>query len=715
MPTQQLQHMLGGLVFPSDTNEIWQDYELEYQQTSTLYIGEAGNVRVKTASGNIVTFKNLKTGQFVPVHVLQVFKTGTTAGKIIALDMKPAIPQVILDGLVMWHEFSAIPWDGTTDRLPDSSGTGNSAKMYTGTGLSFDGSNDSVTIGDTMNIVRSVVFYASADTATTKFMQLRASGAVDIGVASNSVTATGWTAPNIYVNGVTGSTITTNTWRHIAVTSDTQVLADNVSFGLSGSTYYDGSLSNVKFFSVKLTPQQVAELYANPEQIVPTGVGLNDLVGWWYMAEGSLSATAIDASGNNNNGLISGATTVNALVSPVTQLGLLGGSAPMYFDAVDDYINIGSFLNQSNNFTYFGYILKRDGTIWGVGNFLGIRIISGVLRFDILGVTTIASYSIASEKIFLNIAVTRSGNDFTLYVNGESVATGTNTISPDVKLLYLGKRQDSILSAPYTGIIFNSAFWNTALSANEIAELNSQGLSYDLRNNTGNYSSSSSLIAYYINTGNTDADWVDLSGNGNDGTVNGTPGTIWLPQGKEIGKDIVGMAQKYVNTGQLLGNPATFRGIVEVSDDNSLDLTTELTIEFWANLYPNPTTRYILYKGNTYIVYVTTTNRLNLVLYIGGAQTFIFNTLVSCIEQYGHIAITYDGTNVKLYDNGTLVNTVAITGSVDTNNIVLSLGGISTASSAIASGFLDSVKLYNTALTADQVLQNYNAERAKYI
>ena len=51
----------------------------------TIYIGAPGNIRVKTAGGDDVTFVGVYAGQFLPVNVLQVYSTDTTAGDILAL------------------------------------------------------------------------------------------------------------------------------------------------------------------------------------------------------------------------------------------------------------------------------------------------------------------------------------------------------------------------------------------------------------------------------------------------------------------------------------------------------------------------------------------------------------------------------------------------------------------------------------------------------
>jgi hypothetical protein len=50
-----------------------------------LYVGGAGNLEVKTAGGDKVTFSNVAEGFVLPVNVIQVFATGTTATNIVAL------------------------------------------------------------------------------------------------------------------------------------------------------------------------------------------------------------------------------------------------------------------------------------------------------------------------------------------------------------------------------------------------------------------------------------------------------------------------------------------------------------------------------------------------------------------------------------------------------------------------------------------------------
>lgn len=50
-----------------------------------LYVGGAGNVRVQTVGGSVVTFVAVPAGSILPVRVKRVYATGTTATSIMAL------------------------------------------------------------------------------------------------------------------------------------------------------------------------------------------------------------------------------------------------------------------------------------------------------------------------------------------------------------------------------------------------------------------------------------------------------------------------------------------------------------------------------------------------------------------------------------------------------------------------------------------------------
>jgi hypothetical protein len=87
MAYQKLQVQRAAAVVPSDTLNI--PYIGGDGTTPswpcTLYIGTGGNLRVLTEGGDDVIFYNVLGGTTLPVNVVRVFATSTTASSILAL------------------------------------------------------------------------------------------------------------------------------------------------------------------------------------------------------------------------------------------------------------------------------------------------------------------------------------------------------------------------------------------------------------------------------------------------------------------------------------------------------------------------------------------------------------------------------------------------------------------------------------------------------
>lgn len=60
-------------------------YSGDNKDGCVLYIGSGGNLAVITAGGQKVLFSNVLGGTFLPVQVIKVFSTGTTASNFVAL------------------------------------------------------------------------------------------------------------------------------------------------------------------------------------------------------------------------------------------------------------------------------------------------------------------------------------------------------------------------------------------------------------------------------------------------------------------------------------------------------------------------------------------------------------------------------------------------------------------------------------------------------
>jgi len=85
MAYQKLQQGRAATVTPSDTDNIpYVGYPTE-TWPCVLYSGSGGDIRVLTAGGDDVTFTNVAAGAFLPVQVIRVFASTTSATDIIAL------------------------------------------------------------------------------------------------------------------------------------------------------------------------------------------------------------------------------------------------------------------------------------------------------------------------------------------------------------------------------------------------------------------------------------------------------------------------------------------------------------------------------------------------------------------------------------------------------------------------------------------------------
>jgi len=87
MAYQKLQASRAAAVVPSDTVNIPNPSSPDgiANNGNVLYIGTAGTLKVRTAGGDDITFVTVNAGSFLPIQVVRVFATGTTASNIIAL------------------------------------------------------------------------------------------------------------------------------------------------------------------------------------------------------------------------------------------------------------------------------------------------------------------------------------------------------------------------------------------------------------------------------------------------------------------------------------------------------------------------------------------------------------------------------------------------------------------------------------------------------
>jgi hypothetical protein len=77
--------LLNANIFLSTAESYTIYAQSQVKNAAVLFIGVGGTLRVITAGGQDITFNAILGGTFLPVQVLKVFKTGTTATNLIAL------------------------------------------------------------------------------------------------------------------------------------------------------------------------------------------------------------------------------------------------------------------------------------------------------------------------------------------------------------------------------------------------------------------------------------------------------------------------------------------------------------------------------------------------------------------------------------------------------------------------------------------------------
>ena len=206
----------------------------------------------------------------------------------------------------------------------------------------------------------------------------------------------------------------------------------------------------------------------------------------------------------------------------------------------------------------------------------------------------------------------------------------------------------------------------------------------------------SGLVAWYKFDGNAN----DSSGNGNHGTVNGATLTT-----------------------DRFGNPNSaysFDGNDWISTANSTSLAgiyNTITVSAW--IRPNVSgSSCILCKGTTsslrqYGLVVNTTATtgnycINDGNYYGSyGDIYVNSSTPPSVGVWQHVTMTYDGSVVKAYLNGTLVGTRSVSGYFPEVSGGLLLGKDPPGSLEYYSGAMDDVRIYNRALSAVEVAALY--------
>jgi hypothetical protein len=547
--------------------------------------------------------------------------------------------------------------DYSTDVGPftivDQSGEGNTATLYSGRGLTMDAVNDTVTYDTT---------YTSASRTATVWMRVTALGARTLNGATGTFTFT---------------PTATNTWEELSSTA-------TVSGDLAWTAGSDCDIGDLTC---------ATEHWTHNDWSDPTG-------------DTSNGKTIVDSGANQLHGTCTGCSGFTGEAT-IPQTADKNWNKYSWFNGTNAYVSVAGMTATTN---YFGacaisadiYIkdASATATICALGSdAYRILISAGTWR---LNSATNTAVSVVAGINQVSVDFNSAGSAVSLSINGAEVWTGTATSSSSATTFLLGAR------TPATP----GLFWDGTIS---------------------NFSLSGSLEKNFAYTGLGNDPWKDTIGS-NDGTESGTF-TRELVSASDANDqiDALGTAilEPRLNTQQL-----NLFGDGEYSstpDSASLDLTTTATWEVWGNFYgaAPASTQAILSKtrfsGDERTVDITKSsafadNTVNLAATRNGLSPSGFSKTLTVTDKLSHIVFTYDGATQTMvgYIDGVPTAFSATSGTVQTslfaNTQPYMIGARPSVDPAanFAPFKIGSAKIYNVALTADEVLTNYNTQKSLY-
>ena len=617
----------------------------------------------------------------------------------------------------------------------------NRASLYSGKALDFDGVNDLVT-GSSSSLPANeytIVSYFNLDT-------LKASGVVWWGTDAigkrramliwNGGSGSDWfLSADGYATNVKGSTpLETGKWYFGAVSVDSSNNAKvylnaqedgSGSLNLNaytGTTYnvgktdqsaevLDGKISGARVFNQVLTPAQVADLYNNPEKVVPTGVDNTALKLWLPMQEGA-GTTAYDGSGNGNHGTISGATYTHGIGAPVSQTAVIDwNKGTNYFTYSEDLENA--------DWTKSG-TTASDGETDALGTLRATELAEDNTNAQHVAISNSISLTSGTQYYISVLAKQGVGSRY-LGFAGMGLAGASESPVFDLQNGSVDLGASSTIAKSATIEAYGSDGWykcSMVLQANSTASL---GFYFTLvstatdntvsgYNYQGDGTSSIFLFAPMFKVGSEAGVYTPTIA-----TAQTSP--VLLPQGLTTGRDITGV-NLFENVRKQGALNLDGNSWAEVHDNESLDITSAITLEAW--VYWNGSTAKGLlgrWKGagslKSYLLFANTTTAAQFLISNNGSANYAISTSTSISIGWNHIVGTADGSKVKIYLNGAFENEAAAAVSIYTTNLPVEIGRLSDGGNV----FDDQIaqpRIYNRALTAAEVLQNYNSGKNTY-
>ena len=535
---------------------------------------------------------------------------------------------------------------------------------------------------------------------------------------NNAILSTGWA---VTLDGITGHLhVTFATQQNVTVLTARVRSSTDTTFyaGTENASGTDTIVANDTWQDVSVTISDAVadELFVGSDD-GSTNFFAGDIcdvrvasVGTWYLNDhpaGSLDGLpAFDSSGNGNDGVHVGGTSIVGVGAPVPQTALQDWNAG-YITNTSNYYDLGNlagFNVGTNDFSFgFGCLVKTDiqYEIFTKFNTTGGASFR-VFRRPTTGALVVSTYSDGTTGSLtggdsvpgalpigkvVNFEFIKSGTSFVIYKNGaifDTLTVGADVFNSTTKLQV--NARDGLAAA--AGLfMFDVWFKNNGTEIVRVPLVGNPA--------------------------------PDLTG----ATMVGTPDNVYLPEASDNpGFDVLGNA--IANPRGYLLNPRGVAGdYAEILDDPSLDVTTEMSGALVGNLYPaTASTVYIYHR-----YYTTPNKRVWLIGYFGAKPTGVIRFYLSgdgTSAYIGEVALpdadivlswTFNAGTFKVYINGTetTVTTIGATpvpASMFTTDLPVRLFQDSTGANPSDKQFGKTL-MYNKALSASEHAQLYRALR----
>lgn len=475
---------------------------------------------------------------------------------------------------------------------------------------------------------------------------------------------------------------------------------------------------------------------------------------FWRLAESS--GTVADDAIGTADGTYTGGPTLGAT-------GLLTGNTAVTFDGVDDYVALPA-LNRfsAGDCTYVGWIKSTSATValfsesntGSTANFTLLRILTNkaqILISNSVGTQwTVTGTTTINDGAWHQLALVRSGNTVTLYVDGATQGTpatvsGTFTFNAAT----IGALRRTTNSVFLNGSADEVAVFGSALTAAQIAELYQEGIN-GFADKTLYVGFIEGYPQAYIQNA---ISWVDLPcidalaaaaqddlpASPWDLEVMADGPRAWWKLGEAAGStsaaDSSGNSYDGVARGVTFGatslvNGSTITAATFDGTDDRIELadvvlpTTSWTVEGWVNLQEKgsvnarPTIFYAS-NGTDYVSFYYDEGGLQLVcqIVVGATNTIAIFGVASLIGAIHHVAVAFDddANVIRCYLDGASLGTSSHTVA----SPAVTFGYIGTATqdtslfpSTFAKGVIGQVVVYDGVLSATRIAAHYNAGKA---